>query len=254
MKEDVAMSSSSPIKHDMNLSDQFLKRLHDLRSQCINSQCRLIENFYLHNPDQLSNDMIDIIKELKDERENPAINLAGRMILDLTLKADKGEWSITTNPDFLKSLTPEDHALIEQKINAKAKKFSENDIREVLQDLLVSKFNLFLNIGDKQDKNLPTLLQQYIILFQVHMQFDACLECLEQNNRLQLRDQLDNLNTFMKASTELFSEPRKIGFFSKQTDSPNLPDDFKKMLDEVSESVQLLKEQRELSRIDHRTP
>lgn len=251
MNEDVAMRSSNPIKHDTNLSDQLSKRLRDLRTRCIKNQCRLIENFYLDHPNHLSKDIIDIIKELKEERENPAINLAGRMILDLTLKADKGEWSITTNPDFLKHLKKEDRALLEQKMNAKAKKFSENDIRVVLRDLLISKFDLFLNMDDKQDTNLPTLLQQYIILLKVHMQLDACLETLKQNEGAQLKDQLDKLNKFMKANAKLFSESRKISLFTVQTDLPN---DFKKMLQKVSKTVQLLKEQRELLRIDHRTP
>lgn len=245
------MSSSSPIKHDTNLSDHLYKRLRDLRSRCIKSQCRLIENFYLHNPNYLSKDIIDIISELKEERENPAINLAGRMILDLVLNADKGKWSITTNPGFLKNLTKEDRGLLEQKMNAKAKKFSENDIRAVLRDLLISKFDLFLNIGDNQDANLPPLLQQYIILLKVHMQLDACLESLKKNEKVQLNEQLDKLYKFMKANTKLFSESRRIGLFTIQT---YLPDDFKKMLHKVSKTVQLLKEQKELLRIDHRTP
>jgi hypothetical protein len=230
--------SSSSLNHENNNDKKLLNHLFDLHSNCVKYQCLLIENFYLHHPNHLRNDIIDIIKELKEERENPAINLAGRMILDLTLIADEGEWSITTNPDFLKNLTQEDRALIEQKINPK--KFSEDDIRLVLQDLLISKFDLFLNIDNKQDAALPTLLKQYKFLFIVHMQLDACLQSIEKNDRVQLKDQLRKLDDFMNANTGLFSESRKIGFFRIQTP---LPQEFKNMLHEVSETLKLSKEQ-----------
>ncbi len=146
------MSSSSPIKHDASLSNQLSRRLLDLRSRCIKYQCHLIERI-LENPKNRTTDLTSILDDPNYNKEDIFIllhvlrhersiagNLAGKLIIEL--HADR--WSIAET-DFLKKLTNEDKTIIKQKLLSK-RNFLEAEIREILQDLLITKFELLLKI------------------------------------------------------------------------------------------------------------
>jgi hypothetical protein len=126
--------SSVSIK-DNQFTDQLLHKLTDLRSHCVNYQCHIIE-LLLENPNYQRDDIVTIMNVLRHERQTWG-NLAG--ILEIELCA--GVWSITKS-DFKQNLG-DDIPLIEQKMNAESN-FLESDVRALLQDLLICKFDSFL--------------------------------------------------------------------------------------------------------------
>jgi len=136
------MSSSSASKYDTSVSDQLLQHLIKLRSYCIEYQCHLIERILentQHSTFDLSEDFFVIMHALQHERDI-AGNLAGK--LSIELHADR--WSIAKT-DFIEKLTEDDAAILTQQLLSK-RKFTEADLREILQDLLIAKFDLLLKV------------------------------------------------------------------------------------------------------------
>lgn len=128
-------SLSSLSLKDNPSTDQLFHKLSELRTHCINYQCHIIE-LLLENPNYQREDIVAIMNVLRHERQTWG-NLAG--ILEIELSG--GVWSITKS-DFKQNLG-DDIPMLEQKMNAKAN-FLESDIRALLQDLLICKFDSFL--------------------------------------------------------------------------------------------------------------
>lgn len=124
------MSSSSSVHHH---SDQMLQHLTRLRSLCVKYQCDLIESIVMNNRHYQKPDILVITDALMHEK-TMAGNLAGKLEIELLA----GQWTIAKT-DFL----DDDKFFISQKLLGKLN-FSENDIREILQDLLIAKFDSML--------------------------------------------------------------------------------------------------------------
>lgn len=148
----MAMSSSSGSKYDTSLSDQLSQHLINVRSYCIAYQCHLIEHI-LENLQYNATDLAAIFANLNYKKEDLFVimhalqherDIAGNLAGKLSIELHGDKWSIAKT-DFLEKLTKNDEAIITQKLLSK-RKFTEADIKEILQDLLITKFDLLLNI------------------------------------------------------------------------------------------------------------
>ncbi len=224
------MHSSNSID-DVNLSNPLLQSLTDLRSHCVSYQCHLIDLILQNSKNRThqNKDMIAISDVLQDK-----MALAGKLKIEL----HEGKWLIAET-DFVKQLTADDIIIINQKLLSK-RKFSEAEIRQTLQDLLITKFdNALLKTIDKQD----TQLKQYYFLFAMRTQLD---KCIEKHDSTMIKDQLNELHHVIQSNKALFSESRRMSFFQS-----SLPPELKNIIHEANE---LLKSQKPLLNIHHRTP
>ncbi len=222
-----------------NQSTSGLNSLNHLLNRCVEYQCLLIEKI-LDTPkssiknlsDELDDakgqpaDISAIIEVLKHAR-NPAGNLAGK--LNIQLIANK--WCITES-EFLEKLSAQDIALISEKLNSLPGKrsFSDNDLKWVLQDLLINKCDAWLKVNDLHcSPPLPSNIKQYSVLHDMIKILTTCLENTKNNVTL-LPNQLERFSELLASSEPLFQALKsKTSIF---TSSPVLPREFQEIIEE----------------------
>lgn len=202
------MSSSSPMYSSNGLSDRLLQYLTVLQTNCVKDQCRLIE-LILEDPRNQTKDMMAIVNALKHERD-----LAGNLAGKLNIEWSSDKWSIGKT-DFV----DEDVNLIERKLNAVSEKsnFSEDDIRKILQNILISKFDLLIkNEGNTSIKS-HIFFKKYQLLSEFQMQATKCIESVDQTVLInQLKELYDLITNKESLLATLLLTPEKISLFSKQ--------------------------------------
>lgn len=164
------MSSSS--RH----SSPLLLKLLAFNNSCDKYQARLLE--LISNDKRFHAHEIFVIIEALDYERTPAGSLAG--LMDIQWNGSK--WSLGKT-DFIKKLDPEIQESITNQLNSLEKKnFSEDDLRIILQNILISyKSSVFID--------------QYKILCEIKQLLNACIETNNEDLRKTLLKELNNVVT-----------------------------------------------------------
>jgi hypothetical protein len=240
------MRSSSTTNSNNNSSHEWVNALFQLHSHCVQYQSYLIELILQDskNTFNISEDVYAIIEALKHERDL-AGNLAGKLNVELIA----GTWCIGETA-FLDKLTSVDIDIITQKLNSIPGKasFSEADIRNILQDLLINKCDPWLMMNDQHYMQVvPNHIKQYQFINNIRKQLNGLLHSVEKKEVLSSQ-QLYKFSILLEVSTHLFPESTKISIFAPTS---ALPPELKEI---IHESQELLDSQKQRLGINYRTP